>query len=263
MTSHSIDDNKSNNQLQNWDNFCRYHLGSWHGIWTKYSPEGQEIDSFRCVRSFHLSEDGSQIAHQNDYTYPDGKTELKTIGPYIKPVVGLSFGKQYFSILFLDNCFSWGKTAIAADAPSACGFETGFRHGNSRISLVVVYEQSGELQHITAICEQLDSFLDALPAPGAIQPNGDWRGTVKQMTPDLATSSAEEIEWQPLENLGGNNRIFHLPGGSISCPAKIEGNSVMDLIVEWQAAPNKLFRGIRHFDNFEFSRFVLQVYESI
>ncbi|MBD2307804.1 DUF3598 family protein [Chroococcidiopsis sp. FACHB-1243] len=81
------------------------------------------------------------------------------------------------------------------------------------------------------------------------------------MTPDLATSSSEEIKWQPLKNLGGNNQIFHLPGGSISCPSRIESNSDMDLIVEWQATPNKLFRGIRHFDNFELSRFLLQVYE--
>ncbi|MBW4591350.1 MAG: DUF3598 family protein [Brasilonema angustatum HA4187-MV1] len=245
------------NQIQNWDNFCQYHLGDWHGIWTKYSPQGHSINSFKCVRSFHLSEDGSQITQQNYYTYPDGKTKLQNAGPYTS--TGLSFNGHHFTILFLDNSFSWGSTTITADAPF---FETGFTHDNRRTSLTAVYKQSGELQHMTVISEQLGSFLEALPDPGVIQPDGVWQGTVKQITPDLVTSSPEEIGWQPLENECGNNQIFHLPGGSISCPLRIESNSVMDLIVDWQAASNKLFRGIRHFDNSEFSRFLLQVYES-
>lgn len=245
------------NQLQNWDNFCQYHLGDWHGIWTKYSPEGHSIDSFKCVRSFHKSEDGSQITQQNYYTYPDGKTQLENAGPYTS--AGLSFNGHHFTILFLSNSFSWGSITITGDA---LFFETGFTHDKRRTSLCVVYKQCGELQHMTVISEQLDSFLEALPAPVVIQPDSVWQGTVKQITPDLVTSSEEEIGWQPLENECGNNQIFHLPGGSISCPIKIESNNVMDVIVDWQAAPNKLFRGIRHFDNSEFSRFLLQVYES-
>lgn len=260
MAPQSVDDvAQRENQIQNWDDFCRYQVGDWHGIWTKYLPEGHSIDSFKCVRSFHLSEDGSQIAHQNHYTYPDGKTEIQNVGPYIKPSAGLSLGGQYFDVLFLDNSFSWGTTTIT---DNALFFETGFTHGNKRTSLAVVYKQSGELQHMSVISEQLDSFLEALPPPGVIQPDGVWQGTVKQITPDLVTSSPEEIGWQPLENLGSNNQIFHLPGGSISCPFKIKSNSDMDLIVEWQAAPNKLFRGIRHFENSELSRFSFQVYES-
>ena len=260
MTPHSMDDiAEPKNQLQNWDNFCRYQLGDWHGIWTKYSPEGYSIDFFKCVRSFHLSEDGSQITHQNAYTYPDGKTEIQNVDPYIRPSSGLSIGGQYFVVLFLDNSFSWGSTTITDNALFS---ETGFTHGKKRTSLSAVYKQSGELQHMTVICEQLNSFLEALPSSGMIQPDGVWQGTVKQITPDLATSSSEKIGWQPIENLGSNNQIFHFPGSSISCPLRIESNSDINLIFEWQAAPNKLFRGIRHFDNSEFSRFLLQVYES-
>ncbi|MEH2182800.1 DUF3598 family protein [Nostoc sp.] len=261
MTSQSIDNfAQRENQLQNWNNFCRYHVGDWHGIWTKYSPEGHLIDSFKCIRSFHLSKDGSQITQQNYYTYSDGKTELQNAGSYTS--AGLSFNGHHFVVLFLDNSFSWGIAKITDDPPFTPFFETGFTHGNKRTSLTAVYKKSGELQHMTAISEQLDSFLEALPASGVIQPDGVWQGTVKQITPDLVTSSPEEIAWQPLENLGGNNQIFHLPGGSISCPLRIESKSVMDLIVDWQATPNKLFRGIRYFDNSEFSRFLLQIYES-
>lgn len=32
-------------QLQNWDNFYRYHAtGDWHGTWTKYSPQGAPLE---------------------------------------------------------------------------------------------------------------------------------------------------------------------------------------------------------------------------
>jgi Domain of unknown function (DUF3598) len=261
MTPHSVDRvAKRENQLQNWDNFCQYHLGDWHGIWIKYSPEGQAIDSSKCIRSFHLSEDSSQIVQQNRSTAADGKTKLHNF-TYVKPSAALSLMGQQFTILFLDNSFSWGAT-MPADAGAQFFFETGFTHENRRTSLIAVYQQSGELQHMTAISEQLNSFLEDLLAPGVIQADGTWQGTVKQMNPDLATSSPQEIGWQPLENLSGNNLIFHLPGGSISCPFKIESNRVMDLIVDWQAAPNKFCRGIRHFNNSEFSHLLLQVYES-
>ncbi|HSX80338.1 MAG TPA: DUF3598 family protein, partial [Candidatus Saccharimonadia bacterium] len=36
----------------NWERFCRYHVGDWHGIWTRYSCAGVALGSFRCIRSF-------------------------------------------------------------------------------------------------------------------------------------------------------------------------------------------------------------------
>ena len=53
-------DAETENQLQNWDNFCQYHLDDWYGTWTSYSLEGRSNNAFKCVRSFHLREDGSQ-----------------------------------------------------------------------------------------------------------------------------------------------------------------------------------------------------------
>lgn len=211
---------------------------------------------------FHLSEDGSQITHQNRSTYPDGRTELQTFGPYIKPSPELSFKGHHFVILFLDSGFSWGSTTIKASAPFF--FETGFRYEERRISLVASYGESGELQRTTVISEQLDNFPEEVPhaPPNLIKPDGGWQGIEKKMALDLATSSPERVVWQPLENLGGVNQVFHLPGGgSISCPLKID-NGIIDLIVDWQAAPNKLLRGTRRFDHSAFSRFLLQVYES-
>ena len=256
-------DAETENQLQNWDNFCQYHLGDWHGTWTSYSLEGRSTNAFKCVRSFHLREDGSQITHQNRSTYSDGRIELQTFGPYSKPSPGLSFKGHHFVVLFLDRSFSWGSTTIKASVPFF--FETGFRYEKRRISLVAGYGESKELQRITVISEQLDNFPESevSHAPNLIKPDSGWQGIEKKMAPDLATSSPEEVVWQPLENLGGDNQVFHLPGGgSISCPLKIESNGITDLIVDWQAAPNKLLRGTRRFDHSEFSGFLLQVHES-
>lgn len=59
-----------NLQLQNWNNFCRYHaVGNWHGNWIKYSSEGKIIQSFRAIRSLHSSTDGNQIGVQPGYLH--------------------------------------------------------------------------------------------------------------------------------------------------------------------------------------------------
>ncbi|PMB00431.1 hypothetical protein CI594_10380, partial [Fischerella thermalis CCMEE 5196] len=79
-------------QLQNWDNFCRYHANrDWYGTWTRYSAEVEIIESFNCIRSFKISADGSEIYHQNHYTYADGTKETKIFGPYQKPITRALF----------------------------------------------------------------------------------------------------------------------------------------------------------------------------
>ena len=99
-------------QLQNWDNFCKYHVNcDWYGVWTKYLPDRQVIDSFQCIRSFHLNQEGNEINHQNHYIYADGKKETKTFGPYKKPDT---------RALFLEISFSW--CAILVLAESRFGF---------------------------------------------------------------------------------------------------------------------------------------------
>jgi len=115
-----------NAQLQNWDNFCRHHIGDWYGIWTRYSPDGKAIDSFQCTRCFHLSQDGRTINHYNHYVYADGKTEAKTFGPYQKPIT---------TVLFLDNSFSWGSTVVKHGYPF--GFEIGFRYKGRGVTILL------------------------------------------------------------------------------------------------------------------------------
>lgn len=119
MNPNSIIDAKP----QNWNNFCQYHMGDWHGNWKRYGLKGEVIDSFRCFRSLDKNINDGEINHQNYYTYADGKTELKNFGPYKEPIT---------KALFLDNSFSWGSTTVEPNL--SFGFETGFRYEDRRAS---------------------------------------------------------------------------------------------------------------------------------
>lgn len=251
MTTINTDD-RMNAQIQNWDNFCRHHAGDWYGIWNRYSSEGEVIESFKCVRSFHASVDGSEVNHQNYYVYADGETETQTFGPYKKPTT---------RALFLDNSFSWGSTTV--DLGSPFGFETGFRYEDRRASAAVVYDNSGKLQHIVIIPEHVASFAEKPPNPQAFELNCSWLGTLIRMTPDWIVSPTVATSWTQLEDLGEDYLTIHYPDGvSVSCPRQLESGKEFFLVVDWLVNPTFLYRGIRHFDTFGFTSFTLQSFTS-
>ncbi|WP_234300869.1 DUF3598 family protein [Sphaerospermopsis aphanizomenoides] len=199
-------------QLQNWDKFSKYHVNcDWYGIWYRYSPDGELIESLEGVRSLHANEDGSEVTHQNHYHYQDGRTETKTFGPYKKPNI---------RALFLDNSFSAGSPQIKIG--SFFGFETGFRYENRRIEAIVVYNESGNLQKITFIDEKLVNFPKATTNLPAQEVNNNWQGISKTITSDWIISKPAVKEWKNLETLAEDNQILHFSNNvSISFPQKI------------------------------------------
>ena len=62
---------------QNWQNFITHHLRDWHGIWTRYSPEGEVIESFQSLRSFRTNLEQTELFQTNRYLYADGRIEEK------------------------------------------------------------------------------------------------------------------------------------------------------------------------------------------
>lgn len=236
-------------QLQNWENFCRYQAtGDWYGTWTRYSSEGEVIESLQCIRSLQANVDGSEINHQNHYTYADGKSETKTFGPYKKP---------HTRALFLDNSFSWGSTQV--EAGSTFGFETGFRYEDKRATVGVMYNDSGHLQQITAISEHLASFAKEPPHPPTHKFTGNWQGTRKTMTPDLIVSPPETTSWQRLEDFGKDYLTLRfLDGISLSCPRQLETGTDFFMAVDWLINAALLLRGIRHYGESGFTKFTLE-----
>jgi Domain of unknown function (DUF3598) len=234
-------------QLKNWDNFCRYHVNNdWYGIWTKHTPDTQVIESFQCIRSFHLNEDESEINHQNHYTYADGTQETKTFGPYKKPIT---------KSLFLDNSFSWGS--IKVESNSNFGFETGFRYEDRRISVVVMYDESGRLQKIIVIREHLATFPLQMIQPA--KELSRWQKTSKTMTPDWIVSSPVVTFENPTEHLSPNYYNLNLfTDISITCPQQVEKGKDFFAAVDWLIEPNLLQRGIRQYDESGLTHFTLE-----
>ncbi len=238
-------------QLQNWDNFCRYHANSdWNGTWTRYSAQRKIIESFNCIRSFQISTDGSEIYHQNHYTYADGRKETKTFGPYQKPVT---------RCLFLDNSFSWGSTKIESD--SNFGFETGFRYEDRRTSVVIMYDKAGSLEMILVIVESLNTFPEKPNSPFVKEFSRNGRGTAKTITSDWLVSSPIDVSWNRLENLGDDYQTLYFSDGiSITSPQQIASRQDFLAAVDWQINPNLLQRGIRNYDSSGFIGFTLQTF---
>ncbi|MEA5575074.1 DUF3598 family protein [Anabaena sp. UHCC 0451] len=241
-------------QLQNWDFFLKYHVNcDWYGIWSRYSPNGDIIESFEGVRSFHANEDDSEVTHQNYLKYADGKSETKTFGPYQKPTI---------RALFLDNSFSAGSAII--ELGSIFGFETGFRYENKRAEAIAIYNESGNLHKITFIDEKLVTLPKVTTNLPPQEISGNLQGTAKTITSDLQISSPIATSWQPLENLAKDYQILHLSNTvSISCPQIIVGGEEFFYVVDWLVRPSLLLRGIRKYDASGFTSFTLETFDLI
>ncbi|KYC42911.1 hypothetical protein WA1_12400 [Scytonema hofmannii PCC 7110] len=238
-------------QLQNWNNFCQYHANNdWYGTWTRYSADGQILETFHCIRSFYVIDNGNEIHHQNYYTYADGTKETKTFGPYKKPIT---------RGLFLDNTFSWGSTKV--ESGSNFGFETGLRYEDKRASVFIGWDDAGNLERITVIPETLTIFPENASPPSAKELSGNWVGTAKNMTPNWMVSSPVPASWKPLENLADDYQIFHFSDGiSISCPRKVAIGQSFLAAIEWQIYHNLLQRGIRNYKDSSLTNFTLQTF---
>ena len=243
-----------NPQLQNWQNFCQHQAGNWHGFWTRYNSEREETESFQCIRSLQVKENGDKIEHQNQYKYQDGMQETKTFGPYIKPLT---------KALFLMQGFSWGSQEIKSETKFF--FETGFRYQNRRASLGVVYNENHELEKITVISEHQDNWMQ-VPVSASPTPKicSGWQGHARSITPDYIVSSSVTINWNRLESLASNNATWHLNDGiSVSFPRSIEFGEEFILATDWLVDSNVLYRGIRFFARSGFTHFSQAVFSNL
>ncbi|MBV8882617.1 MAG: DUF3598 family protein [Chroococcidiopsidaceae cyanobacterium CP_BM_RX_35] len=239
-------------QLQNWSNFCQYHVGDWHGTWKRYNSKGEITETFQCIRSLRKNIDDSEVSHRNHYTYSDGNSQTVDFGVYKKPTT---------IPLFLDNNFSMGSASL--QSTPYFGFETGFKYKDRGVSAVVVYTESGELQRITTIYEHLASFKENTSTPLINEFSDNWQGQLKIMFPNLRTSGTEKIAYKPLKDLDKNNLIFHFSDGiSVSCPQVIAAENV-SFTVDWLVNPTLLQRGSRHFEASKFKFFSLETFNLI
>ena len=234
----------------NWEHFCRYHVGDWHGSWTQYSYAGVALASFRCIRSFRINADEGAITHQNHYYYADGRHETKTFGPYTPSTT---------RSLFIDQSFSWGSPRVAVDTPFF--FETGFRWADRRVSCVAQYDMRGVWQPLLVITEHLECFADGQPSTPVPEFTHGCHGIRQTMTPDRRVSAPATITWQRLEDLEESYLTCRLPEGvAVSVPRHLAPGTPFRGIVEWAVDATMLQRGIRAYDSTGFAHFSLDLY---
>ncbi|NES87087.1 MAG: DUF3598 family protein [Moorea sp. SIO2B7] len=236
-----------NFQEQNWQNFCANHLRDWHGIWTRYTPQGEVIESFQSLRSLRVNQDKTVIYQTNRYTYHDGRIEEKNWQSKKESKNandGLIHPKTSVmrSLYFEQGGGIW-VTKQLEPGNNFHGGELFFRYENLRHSIGSVYDENGNLKIIGNVREDSKEFpsqywsskVNLLPEKNLSK---NWQGTAFTMTSELEilppTSTKFYLDYK-------DNKIFFLPDGiSFSCPEKVVLGIPFIIIANWLVNPSHL-----------------------
>lgn len=232
---------------RNWQNFIANHMRDWHGIWTRYSPTGEVIESFQSLRSFRSNPEKTIIYQTNRHIYADGKIEEKNWQSKKQDKV-LTDGIVHPAFPLMRSLFF----EQGAAAWSAKKLETGslfqpaeffFKHEDIRHSVAIIYDSNGNLMRMASIREDAVDFpskywskeINLLPHRNL---TGNWQGTSVTMTPNLKLS--EPIPTQLKWPLSGNKMFFFPDGISLSCPNKVNIGNSFTITANWLVTDSQL-----------------------
>lgn len=239
---------------QNWKNFTTNHLRDWHGIWTRYSPQGEVTESFQSLRSFQSNSKETEIVQKNHYTYSDGRRVEKS-WEYNQLSNSLSDGvfhpetESMRGIFFESGHAAWVSTKLKTDSYFAV--ELFFKYQELRHSVSIVYDESGRLFRTTNIREDATGFLsqywsneiNQLPEQDL---SGNWQGTAVTMTPDLKISEpvVTQLHWG-----WEGHKTFFLPDGvSVSCPGKVSVGTSFTMVANWLVKTSQMHQLLVNYD---------------
>ncbi len=232
---------------QNWRNFTVNHLRDWHGIWTRYSPQGEVIESFQSLRSFRSNPEQTELYQTNRWIYPDGRIEEKKWQSNKQDKV-LSDGIVHPAFPSMRSFFleQGAATWSAKRLESGSVFQPAelfFKHGDIRHSVAILYDGRGSLLRIASIREDAAGFpskywskeVNLIPERNF---SDDWQGTSVTMTPDLKVSNPipTSLHW-PWEG----NKVFFFPDGiSLSCPTQVSLGTCFTIAANWLVTDSQL-----------------------
>ena len=258
-----------NLQEQNWINLfgdISPEGTAWYGIWTRYSPELEVIQSFQGIRNFSANEDKTVITHGNNYTYPDGSTEEKE-WQIEKEIANQPDGIVHSALKSM-RALSLSEAAKTWICPQLIrgnrfGCELFFQHQDFRTSVTPIYGESGELERFTQIREHLNSYPDEKPGAELKNISGNWVGKKESMTPDLQISQEPELTELKLDPTAGKNKTFFLPDGIvINVPEKVKIGEEFELVVGKMVIENKYKRMTVKYDkNGKFNQLISEVFD--
>ena len=150
-------------------------LGEWQGSFTRFSPQGEQLEDTPTVVSLEGLND-NQTIHQIVRRFPPEQPVEEKV---------LEYSSLNRSILFFENgAFSQGTIQWAPFAE--CGAELGLIEGDRRLRLVQLFNKDSQLSRITLIREQLaGTDTPERPELTLEQLLGEWHGEAVTIYPDM------------------------------------------------------------------------------
>lgn len=231
---------------QNWQNFTANHLRDWHGIWTRYSPQGEVTESFQSLRSFRSNPEQTEIAQTNRSIYADGR-RLEQSWQYNQLSNSLNDGlfhpqtQLMRGIFFESGHAAWVTTNLKTGSYFAV--ELFFKYKELRHSVGIVYDERGSLFRTANIREDAAGFpsqywsteLNQLQLRSL---SGNWQGTAVTITPDLKISAP--VPTQRHWDWEGHETFFLPDGVSVSCLGKVSVGTSFTMAANWLVTSSEM-----------------------
>jgi Domain of unknown function (DUF3598) len=225
-----------NLQDKNWENLfgCITPSGvAWHGIWTKYSPDKNILESFKSIRKLQANEEKTLITHTNYYIYSDGR-ELEKSWQIEKQICSQPDGVIHPAASSMRAIsFGEGKTVWFSkklEAGQKLGAELFFQHQDWRTSVAIIYTEKGDLERITLIRDHLNSFPDKLPKAEIEKLSGKWNGRKECIDSNLQRFTLAENQELVLEATSTNKMIFLPDNITVNTPQKVNIGKEFEIV---------------------------------
>src|SRR5919202_2030225 len=149
-------------------------LGEWQGSFTRFSPQGEQLEDTPSVVRLEGLNDNHTIRQTLRFLPRDRPVEEKV----------LEYSSLARSVLFLENgAFSQGSMQWGPF--SEFGAELGLIEGKRRLRLVQLFNRDSQLSQLTLIREKLaDTDAPERPELTLEQLLGEWEGEAVTIYPD-------------------------------------------------------------------------------
>jgi hypothetical protein len=170
-------------------------LGEWQGSFTRFSPQGEQLEDTPSVVRLEGLNDNHTIRQTLRFLPRDRPVEEKV----------LEYSSLARSVLFLENgAFSQGSMQWGPF--SEFGAELGLIEGNCRLRLVQLFNKQSQLEALTLIREKLAGTDTPERPPLTVeQLLGEWQGEAVTIYPDWR--SPDTYPTQLKIHLEGTNRL--------------------------------------------------------
>jgi hypothetical protein len=208
--------------LTQWECFLK-NLGEWHGSFTRFSPQGEEINDTPTLVTLEGLNENKNVHQVVRYLPPDEPP---------RDVV-VDYDSLNRSILFFNNgAFSQGS--MQWGPYSTFGGEFGlidndFGNGTRRLRMVELYNSASELDKIVLIREKLpESKIPERPTLTVADLLGEWQGEAVTLYADLSKPDTYTSYLQ-IKQQDSNHIAQSLSFGNqtISSVARIESNKLL------------------------------------